>query len=51
MHENEPNFPAAHIEELLKIGWSPRISLCEGLTKIVNSKRSLDLIRSVYSEN
>ncbi len=40
MHENEPNFPAAHIEELLEIGWNPRMSLRDGLTKIVNSKRS-----------
>jgi nucleoside-diphosphate-sugar epimerase len=41
--ENEPNFPAAHIEELLKIGWNPRMSLRDGITKILNSKRSLDL--------
>lgn len=39
MHENEPNFPAAHIEALLETGWSPRMSLRKGLTKIVNSKK------------
>lgn len=39
MHENEPNFPAADIEELLKIGWTPRVSLRDGLKKIVYSKR------------
>jgi len=43
MDENEPNFPAAHIGELLKIGWNPRVLLSDGITKIVKSKRSLGL--------
>jgi CDP-paratose synthetase len=43
MDENEPKFPAANIGELLKIGWKPRISLRDGITKIAHSKRSLDL--------
>ena len=43
MDKNEPNFPVAKIGELLKIGWNPTISLHDGISKIVNSKKSLNL--------